>query len=291
MAKPCFACSHCSLDETVSQLHEEIAGLRQENLTLHAELQEIAELRNENLALKGELLTMYRQVNALYGFGQCAWPPPASNPSMQRTQKRMQHTTAKTASLWDNHNWRPKQRGKKKQSLPSEAIKNGPFSGASIDSLEEAAEAFVREFAFSDDLDIFRAVVVHTQCPDKDQQILIRAYMAKLLFPPGMTQFDHDNMLKTATRDLRSATDEICEDPDKARLVFSQFYNAFLKRSPHRLTAAAETAKHNVAHSMRKLTEGSVRELPATFGWSLPPVAEELVEEDADQAESFQSVS
>ena len=74
MAKPCFACSHCSLDETVSQLHEEIAGLRQENLTLHAELQEIAELRNENLALKGELLTMYRQLNALYGFGECVWP-------------------------------------------------------------------------------------------------------------------------------------------------------------------------------------------------------------------------
>ena len=70
-----FACSHCSLDETVSQLHEEIAGLRQENLTLHDELQEIAELRNENLALKGELLTMYRQLNARYGFGQCAWPP------------------------------------------------------------------------------------------------------------------------------------------------------------------------------------------------------------------------
>ena len=94
-------------------------------------------------------------------------------------------------------------------------------------------------------------------------------------------------MLKTATRDLRIATDEICEDPDKARLVFSQFYNAFLKRSPHRLTAAAEIAKHNVAHSMPKLTEGP----PATFGLSLPPVAEELEEEDADEAESFQSVS
>ena len=106
-----------------------------------------------------------------------------------------------------------------------------------------------------------------------------------------MTQFDHDNMLKTATRDLRSATDEICEDPDKANTAFSQFHNAFTKRSPDRLTAAAETAKHNVAHSMPKLTEGPVRELPATFGWSLPPVAEELVEEDADQAESFQSVS
>ena len=57
MAKPCFACSHCSLDETVSQLHEEIAWLRQENLTLRDELQEIAEVWNENLALKSELLT------------------------------------------------------------------------------------------------------------------------------------------------------------------------------------------------------------------------------------------
>ena len=127
MAKPCFACSHCSLDETVMQLHEEIAVLRQENLTLHDELQEIAVLRNENQALKGELLAMYRQLNALYGFGQGAWPPPASNPPMQRTQKRMQHTTAKTSSLWDNPDWRPKQRGKKKQSSPSEAIKNGPW--------------------------------------------------------------------------------------------------------------------------------------------------------------------
>ena len=126
----------------------------------------------------------------------------------------MQHTRAKT--------W-PKQRGKNKQSSPSEAVKNGQFYGASLNDLEEAAEAFVREFPFSDDLDIFRAVLVHTQCPDKDRQILIRAYMAKLLFPSGMTQFDYDNMLNTARGELRSATDEICEDPDKARLAFSQF--------------------------------------------------------------------
>ena len=116
------------------QLHEEIAVLRQENLALHDELQEIPELRNENQALKGELLEMYRQVNALFalygfGFGQGAWPPPASNPPKQRTQKG--------AKTW------PKQR-KKKLGPPSDTVRNGPFYGASLDSLEEVAEALDR---------------------------------------------------------------------------------------------------------------------------------------------------
>ena len=102
-------------------------------------------------------------------------------------------------------------------------------------------------------------------------------------------------MLNTAKGELRSATDAICEDQDKARLAFSQFYNAFTKRSPHQLTAAAEIAKHNVTNSMPELTEGPVRELllhQLTQQQSLFPVAEEPEEEeDADQAESFQSVS
>ena len=130
---------------------------------------------------------------------------------------------------------------------------------------------------------------MHTQCPDKDRQILIRAYMAKLLFPSGMTQFDYDNMLNTTKGELRSATDAICEDQDKARLAFSQFYNAFTKRSP------AEMVKHNVTNSMPELTEGPVRELPLhqlTQQKSLFPVPEEPEEEAiADLAVRFQSVS
>ena len=56
------------------------------------------------------------------------------------------------------------------------------------------------------------------------------------------------------------------------KTVYSQFLNAFVRRSPYRL--AEEAATHNDAHPMCKIEE----------------VPEELVEVVAQKAESFQSV-
>ena len=78
--------------------------------------------------------------------------------------------------------------------------------------------------------------------PDKDQQLLIRAYTAKMLFPDGMAEKEFDVALHIAKAQLQYATSLLC-GPQMAKNVFSQFVNAFTRRSPKKLDLeAAEEA-------------------------------------------------
>ena len=105
--------------------------------------------------------------------------------------------------------------------------------------MEEAAERFVSQFLeLSDGCDIKRAVLLHTQLPDKTQQLLIRAYFALQLFPPGITQHDYNETLHHTKLDLRRAAESIC-DPANVNDVVSVFINAFHKRSPKCLAEEA----------------------------------------------------
>ena len=75
-----------------------------------------------------------------------------------------------------------KRRGKKKPTKSDRAARDGPFYHTNIKHLEAHAEAFVRNSPFWGHLNIFSAVSWAISIPDKDQQILIRAYTAKMLF-------------------------------------------------------------------------------------------------------------
>ena len=82
------------------------------------------------------------------------------------------------------------------------------------------------------------------EIPDKDQQILIRAYTAKMLFPDGMAEKEFDVAFHIARAELRYAADLLC-GPQMGKKVFSQFVNALAKRSPKKLAleAAEEAAQ------------------------------------------------
>ena len=137
-----------------------------------------------------------------------------------------------------------KRRGRKKPTNSGRAARDGPFYHTNIKDLEAAAEAFVRNSPFWGHLDIFSAVSWAIEIPDKDQQILIRAYTAKMLFPDGMAEKEFDVALHIAKAQLQYAASLLC-GPQMAKNVFSQFVNAFTKRSPKKLAleAAEEAAQ------------------------------------------------
>ena len=66
-------------------------------------------------------------------------------------QQALQLTTLETSSSRYIADWRPKQRRRKKQT-PFQATQDGPFYHKSIEALEAAAEAFVRDSQFCEHL-------------------------------------------------------------------------------------------------------------------------------------------
>ena len=135
-----------------------------------------------------------------------------------------------------------KRRGKKKPT--DRAAEDGPFYHKNIKQLEAHAEKIVRNSPFWGHLNIFSAVSWAISIPDKDQQILIRAYTAKMLFPDGMAEKEFDVAFHIARAQLSYATKLLC-GTQMAKNVFSQFVNAFTKRSPKKLAleAAEEAAQ------------------------------------------------
>ena len=137
-----------------------------------------------------------------------------------------------------------RRRGKKKPTESERAAMDGPFYHKNIKHLEAQAEAFVRNSHFWGHLNIFSAVSWAIDIPDKDQQLLIRAYTAKMLFPDGMAEKEFDVAFHIARAELRYAADLLC-GPQMGKNVFSQFLNAFAKRHPKKLAleAAEEAAQ------------------------------------------------
>ena len=137
-----------------------------------------------------------------------------------------------------------KRRGRKKPTKSGRAARDGPFYHKNIKHLEAHAEAFVRNSPFWGHLNIFSAVSWAISIPDKDQQILIRAYTAKMLFPDGMAEKEFDVAFHIARAELRYAADLLC-GPQMGKKVYSQFVNAFVRRSPKKLAleAAEEAAQ------------------------------------------------
>ena len=97
---------------------------------------------------------------------------------------------------------------------------------------------------------------IHT--PDKDQQILIRVYMAKMVFPDSMAKKEFRATFRLATAQLRYATVLLCM-PKMANQVYSQFVNAFMRRQPQLLEEQAATRKEEIAEE--KVVEGIAEEL------------------------------
>ena len=188
--------------------------------------QEIAVLRHENSTLRDEIQLWKNRILEL------------------NRQQALQPTTVETSSSRYLADGKPKRGRRKKPGPSSEAARDGPFYHASIQDLEAAAEAFVRDSQFWGYLDIFTAVKWAIQTPNKDQQILIRAYTAKMLFPDGMAEKEFDVAFHIARAELRYAADLLC-GPQMGKNVFSQFLNAFAKRHPKKLAleAAEEAAQ------------------------------------------------
>ena len=97
---------------------------------------------------------------------------------------------------------------------------------------------------------------IHT--PDKDQQILIRVYMAKMVFPDSMAKKEFDTTFRSAAAELRYATVCLCM-PKMGYQVYSQFVNAFIRRKPQLLEEQAATRKEEIAEE--KFVEGIAEEL------------------------------
>ena len=179
----------------------------------------------------------------------------ASDDTIARLQKeidglRLENSNLREDSqMWDRLNLAvqqalqpTKRRGKKKPTRSDREARDGPFYHKNIKQLEAHAEKFVRNSPFWGHLNIFSAVSWAISIPDKDQQILIRAYTAKMLFPDGMAEKEFDVALHTAKEELQYAASLLC-GPQMANNVFSQFVNAFTKRSPKKLALeAAEEA-------------------------------------------------
>ena len=180
----------------------------------------------------------------------------ASDDTIARLQKeidglRLENSNLREDSqMWNRLNLAVQQasqptkrrRGKKKPTKSERAARDGQFYHKNIKHLEAHAEAFVRNSPFWGHLNIFSAVSWAIEIPDKDQQILIRAYTAKMLFPDGMAEKEFDVALHTAKEELQYAASLLC-GPQMANNVFSQFVNAFTKRSPKKLALeAAEEA-------------------------------------------------
>ena len=68
--------------------------------------------------------------------------------------------------------------------------------------------------------------------------------MAKMVFPDGMAKKEFDTTFRSATAELRYAT-VLLSMPPMGNQVYSQFVNAFAKRSPKKLAleAAEEAAQ------------------------------------------------
>ena len=105
-----------------------------------------------------------------------------------------------------------KRRGKKKPTRPDDDRDpwDGPFYHKNIKQLEAEAEKFVRNSPHWGNLNISSAVSWAISIPDKDQQILIRAYTAKMLFPDGMAEKEFDVAFHIARAELRYAADLLC---------------------------------------------------------------------------------
>ena len=156
------------------------------------------------------------------------------------------------SQMWDRLNLAVQQasqptkrrRGKKKPTKSERAAMDGQFYHKNIKHLEAQAEAFVRNSRFWGHLDILSAVSWAIKIPDKNQQILIRAYTAKMLFPDGMAEKEFDVAFHIARAELRYAADLLC-GPQMGKKVYSQFVNAFVRRSPKKLAleAAEEAAQ------------------------------------------------
>ena len=91
-------------------------------------------LRHENSTLREENQVWKNQTLELHG------------------QQALQLTTVETSSSRYIADWRPKQRRRKKATPSREATRVGPFYHESIEALEAAAEAFVRDSQFCEHL-------------------------------------------------------------------------------------------------------------------------------------------
>ena len=169
MSMPRVACtrsaSEVASDEIIKKLQQEIAMLWYEN----------RKLRNENEMLKESFVAQE-----------------------QHRQQTLQPNKVKISSSRNLADGNTKQRDRKKKE---------PFGGVAqqcynnnIKDLETLAEAYVFEnLPFWEDLNIFNAVLWTIHTPDKDQQILIRAYMAKMVFPDIMAKKEFRATFRLAT--------------------------------------------------------------------------------------------
>ena len=168
MSMPRVACtrsaSEVASDEIIKKLQQEFAMLWYEN----------RKLRNENEMLKESFVAQE-----------------------QHRQQTLQPNKVEISSSRNLADGNTKQRDRKKKE---------PFGGVApgynnnIKDLETKAEAYVFEnLPFWEDLNIFNAVLWTIHTPDKDQQILIRAYMAKMVFPDGMAKKEFRTTFREAT--------------------------------------------------------------------------------------------
>ena len=227
MSMPRVACtrsaSEVASDEIIKKLQQEIAMLWYEN----------RKLRNENEMLKESFVAQE-----------------------QHRQQTLQPNKVEISSSRNLADGNTKQRDRKKKE---------PFGGVAqgynnnIKDLETKAEAYVFEnLPFWEDLNIFNAVLWTIHTPDKDQQILIRAYMAKMVFPDSMAKKEFRATFRSATAQLRYATVLLCM-PKMGNQVCSQFVNAFMRRQPQLLEEQAATRKEEIAEE--KVVEGIADEL------------------------------